>query len=208
MSVNHISSPSGIENLFTKSQTCYSTKHPEKSDPLKAMVNVTDNTIIQGIFKTTTQYVADILDPAWTAVKNAGSILSLTAWKAHGIKTIPKALWWTLANTGKATTNSITGLTRGLDKAYTNIVTDNITDISSGTIDRVPWLGGKFFGNITKGLNALPASFIRTLGNFLPKKIIDETMDSLSSWWIHKSGKRRLNTEGGSRNESHEGGHH
>jgi hypothetical protein len=203
---NESSHGSGVQNLFTESQSWYSGNHPEKSNPLKAIVNIADNTVIQWVLKTTTGYVADILDPAWTAVKNAGSIFSLEAWKKHGAKTIPKAVWGTATNAWKAVTNSLTGLTRGADKVYTNVITDNITDVSSGTVDRVPWFGGKFVGNAIKGVNAFPAAFVRTLGNFLPKKIIDEMVDWMAWWGIHQSGKRRVDTE--SEWHGHGGAHH
>lgn len=198
---------SSVQNLWTTAQAWFSTKHPEQSNPLKATTKVAHNTV-DGVVGTATQYVADILDPAWNAVKNAGKILAPSSWRQYGIKTIPRGVWGVLTHTGKAAMNVLTGVPRAIDKAYTNIITDNLTDVSSGTVDRAPYLGGKFIGNAVKGINALPASFIRTIGTFLPTKLFDEQIDWMKSWSLSQSKPNRLNMEATGWDHGHGGGHH
>lgn len=106
---NHSHTPSsgGHDSIFSGSHAWFSTKHPEKSNPLNATLQVGHN-IVDATVGTVVKYVKDVLNPGWAAVKNAGSLVSPSAYREHGLKTLPKAVSGIVSNTATAAMNIVT----------------------------------------------------------------------------------------------------
>lgn len=163
------------DSFFTTPKSWFG-KPPSRLNPLSSTDSLGHN-LVRGVVENTTGWAADILNPLWTATKNAGSLLSPSAYRTHGIKNIPKSLGWTLSHVFDAVNNLVWGSTfRWLDHAYRHGITNSVVDITSGTTDRVPVIG-KVIGNIVKLANALPAGIIRLFG-----KAYENSFDTLADW--------------------------
>lgn len=106
---NHSHTPSSGSHgsIFSEPHAWFSTSHPEKSNLLDATVKVGHN-VVDATVGTVVKYVKDILNPTWAAVKNVGSLASPSAYREHGLKTLPKAVSGIVSNTATAAMNIVT----------------------------------------------------------------------------------------------------
>jgi hypothetical protein len=163
-------------SLFDTAKNWFATKSPRHLNPLSSIDATADN-LVTGIVKNTTWWAVDILNPLWVSLKNAGSLVSLSAYRSHGWKNIPKSITGVMSHAIDSVNNIVAGGTvRGLDHAYTNSITNSVVDITSGTTDRVPGVG-KLTGNVIKWINVIPAAPIRFLA-----RIWEKTLDPLVDW--------------------------
>jgi hypothetical protein len=193
-------------SIFSTAKNWFATKSPSQLNPLSSIDAVGHN-LVGGVVKSTTGWVADILNPLWAAAKNAGSLLSPGAYREHGIKNIPKSIAWIGAHILDSANNLVAGSTvRGLDHAYTNGVTNSVVDITSGTTDRVP-LVGKLAGNGVKAVNVIPAAPIRFFARVW-EKTVDRLVDWTKGFATEKGEARHLKTVTASAWWHGWGGHH
>ncbi len=163
-------------STFSAAKGWFATKSPRHLNPFSSIDATADN-LVTGIVKNTTWWAADILNPLWASLKNAGSLVSPSKYREHGWKNIPKSITGVMSHAIDSVNNLIAGSTvRWLDHAYTNGITNSVVDITSGTTDRVPGIG-KFTGNIVKWVNVIPAAPIRLLA-----RIWENTIDPLVDW--------------------------
>jgi hypothetical protein len=166
-------------------------------------VDAIGHELTEATVKTTTGYVANILNPLETAAQHALALVSPSAYHAHGWKTIPQGVWWAIANTGKSAANIITGIPHALHHTVQHGLNNTVVEASNGTLDRIPFFG-KFLGNIPKLASwAFNAPF--TFGSWLMKKIPDRLMDGLAKGWLYQSKERHLT---GWHEVAHQWGHH
>lgn len=189
--------------IFSTAKNWFATKSPSKLNLLSS-INATGHNLVTGVVKNTTGWVADILNPLWTTTKNAGSLLSPGAYREYGFKNIQKSIAGIGAHILDSVNNLVAGSTfRGGDHAYTNIITNSVVDITSGTTDRVPLIG-KLAGNGVKAVNVLPAAPIRFFARIW-EKTIDRFVDWTKSFATEKGENRHLTTASSGHGS---GGHH
>ncbi len=101
------SSHSSGNSLFSAAKNWFSTKSPSYLNPLSA-TNAIGHNIVTGVVKNTTGYIADVLNPLWTGIKNAGSLIRPSKYKEHGFfKNIGKSATGIVAHTLDAVNNLI-----------------------------------------------------------------------------------------------------
>jgi hypothetical protein len=159
-----------------------------------------------GLVKNTTAAIADVLNPLWTALKNAGSLVSPGAYREHGLTNVPKSISGALSHVATSASNLIWSFTRWTDHAWTHGVTNNLVDIASGTTDRVPVIG-KPVGNIVKAANVIIAAPLRWLA-WLQKNTLDWVTDKWNSVATEKWPARHLTVGGAHAAAGHSAGHH
>jgi hypothetical protein len=163
-------------SIFDTPKSWFATKSPGHLNPLSSIDATADN-LVKGVVKNTTWWAADILNPLWVSLKNAGSLVSPSAYRSHGWKNIPKAITGVMSHALDSVNNLVAGSTvRWLDHVYTNGITNSVIDITSGTTDRIPGVG-KMTGNAIKAVNVIPAAPIRFLA-----RIWEKTIDPLVDW--------------------------
>ncbi len=193
-------------SIFSTAKNWFASKSPSKLNPLSS-IDATGHNLVNGVVKNTTWWAADILNPLWTAAKNAGSLLSPAAYREHGFKNIPKSIAGIGAHILDSANNLVAGSTvRWIDHAYTNAVTNSVVDITSGTTDRVP-LVGKLAGNAVKAVNVIPAAPIRFFARVW-EKTVDRLVDWTKSFATEKGQNRHLTTASAGAVAHGGGGHH
>ncbi len=193
-------------SIFSTAKNWFATKSPSTLNPLSSIDAVGYN-LVNGVVKNTTGWVADILNPLWSATKNAGSLISPGSFREHWIKNIPKSIAGFGAHILDSVNNLVAGSTfRGLDHAYTNSVTNSIVDTTSGTTDRIP-LAGKLVGNGIKAVNVIPAAPIRFFARVW-EKTVDRFVDWTKSFATEKGERRHLTTDSALAGSHSAGGHH
>lgn len=159
--------------------------------------------LTEATVKTTTGYIANILNPLEAVGKNALAIVSPSQYRKQGWKTAFRWAWWVISNTGKSVMNIVTWLPHAAHNIVQHGMNNTVVEASSGTLDRIPFLG-KFLGNIPKlAVGALNAPF--TFGSWLTKKLPDRFMDWLGKGWVYESKTRHLT---GLSQPSPQGAHH
>jgi hypothetical protein len=198
---------SSIKWFFTASQSYLASASPDtKRNPLSA-TDAIGHEVVDATVKTTTGYVANILNPIGTALKNLGWIVLPENYRNNGIKTPFQWVWWVIANTGKAFANAITGISHAANHAVQHWVNNTIVEASNGTMNRIPIIG-KFLGNIPKlGAGIVNAPFALT--SWLAKKIPDRFMDWIAKPSLYKTSDRHLVwASHGASDHWHGGWHH
>ncbi|MBP9811893.1 hypothetical protein KBC86_00815 [Candidatus Gracilibacteria bacterium] len=181
----------------------FATKAPSTLNPLSATDAVAYN-VVDGVVVNATNATADILDAGATAAMNLGSLVSPDAYRKHGAMNIVKSVSGAVSHAITTAANGLGTLTRGADAVWTKAVTNNLVDLSSGTVDRLGPVG-RFIGNIPKAINALPAGILR--GVAWVQGVIDSGLKKWNSVATEQAGDIRLTTAHAAAS-GHGGGHH
>ncbi len=195
------------DSVFTKAKSWFATKSPTKLNPLSATDAVAHN-LVKWIVENTTGWVADILNPLWTAIQNAGSLVQPSKIRESGFfRNIGKSIAGITAHTMDAVNNLVSGSTfRGLDHLYTHGITNSLVDITSGTTDRIP-VAGTVTWNWLKWVNVVPAAPIRFFARAW-EKTVDRAVDWMKSFASVNGKARHLTTAHATAGAGHGGGHH
>jgi len=150
-------------------------KSPDKLNPLSMFRQLWSNSV-EWTVGALSDYVGDILHPAWDGTKSAFNIFNPNAYKDNGvIKNIPKSLLWAVTRYGTALKNIPAWAVGGVWKTYQNLVQDNLSDISSATVDNIPVVWPLVW-NIVKTMASIPALAWK-IPSFLTKNLADRPFD-------------------------------
>ncbi len=176
-------------SFFSSPKSWLATAHTGERNILSA-TDVIGHELVDATVKTTTWYIANILNPLSTAMRNLWAIVSPSAYHNHGLKTPFKGTWWAISNTAKACANIFTGIPHGVNNAVKHGVNNAVVEASNGTLDRIPFVG-KFLWNIPKfAAWAVNAPF--HFASWITKKIPDRFMDWLAKPGIYQAPGRHL----------------
>jgi hypothetical protein len=198
---------SSIKSFFTSSESYFASASPDtKRNPLTAVDAIAREVAVEWLTKSTTGYVANILNAAGAALKNLGWVALPENYRKHGIKTPFKWAWWAIANTGKAFANVFTGIPHAAHNVVQHGVNNTVIEATNGTTNRIPVIGN-LLGNIPKlGAGIFNAPF--TLASWVTKKIPDRFTDWISKPGLYQAPERHLVGSHAGWDHGHGGGHH
>jgi len=150
-------------------------KQPDNLNPLSMLRKLWSNSVewTIGVFS---DYIADILSPAWDGTKSILNTINPNAYRDNGvIKNIPKSLFGGVTRYGTALKNILAWGVWAVGKAYQNLGQDNLSDLSSGTVDNISVIWPLTW-NIAKTIASIPALAWK-IPSFLTKNVVDKPFD-------------------------------
>lgn len=149
-------------------------RSPDKLNPLSVLRQIWSNSV-EATLWTFADYAWDAGRAAVDGVRNLWGLVSLDAYKSHGLLNIPKSIVWAITREMTAVKDATLWIIDGVEKAYKHGVQDNISDLSSATIDHVPVVWPLVW-NMAKTMAAIPA-LAWSIPRFLKRNIGDRPLD-------------------------------
>ena len=123
------------------------------------------NNLSEWFLRSTSAYAMDIINPTWDGTKSAFNVFNPNAYKDNGLlMNVPKSLFWAVTRYATALKNIPLWVFPAIGKWYQNIIQDSAMDLSSATVDKIPYIWAPA-GNTLKWVATIPA-FIGKVPNF------------------------------------------
>lgn len=133
----------------------------KKITPLQALDNIWHSAIDATVVNTT-DYVADVLQPTWQAVKNVWNIVNPKSYKRNWLKNIIKTPAWAITQSLTAVNNLSFWIASHIKNLYWKAVQDNAKHIENSTLEHIPWVW-PFISKIINFWLAVPATIPATV---------------------------------------------
>lgn len=155
------------------------TRSPDKLNPLSMLRQIWSNSV-EATLWTFADYAWDVTKSAVDGVRNLWWLVSMDAYKANGIFKNPIiSVGWAMAREMAAVKDATLWIIDWIEKIYKHGVQDNISDLSSATVDHVPVVWPLVW-NMVKTIAAIPA-LAWSIPRFLKKNIWDKPLDLIST---------------------------
>jgi len=154
------------------------TRSPEKLNPLSMLRQIWSNTV-EATLWTFADYAWDVTKSAVDGVRNLWWLASIDAYKSHGLLNIPKSIVWAVSREVTAVKDATLWIIDGVEKFYKHGIQDNISDLSSATVDHVPVVWPLVW-NMVKTIASIPA-LAWSIPRFLKKNISDKPLDLINT---------------------------
>lgn len=144
-----------IWTLSKLAEISTSNKNNEKINPLNAIDNIW-HTTVDATINNTTNYIADVLDPSWKAIKNLWNVLNPMSYKRNWFKNIIKAPAWAITQWATAVKNLAFWINSWIKTLYKEWIQNNVKNIENATIEHIPYVW-PFVNKIINFALAIPA---------------------------------------------------